>query len=305
MNSRENTLEFVEVKFEEHVCNNILRLMVDTGAEVSIIDEHTYKAIEPRPDLTKKEGDVFAYQQAQPIDFLGKFTSRVTLKQKSAVVEFAVVKGKATCILGIQACKRLGIVRFTNTVNAINLDLKFQLAKRYPSVFSEKLGKFKGPPVRYEIDDKVKPVEMQFRRVPFSLHDRFEKAIQKMIDDDVIEPVQPGMRTDWVSPAMGVPKKNTDELRIVVDATLANKAIRRTRKTTPTIEEMMQKMAGATVFSKLDLRQGFHQFELAEESRHITTFSCHKNLFRYKRMSMGFKPSPIAISHGMYRSQGN
>ncbi|CAB4039287.1 Hypothetical predicted protein [Paramuricea clavata] len=46
-------------------------------------------------------------------------------------------------------------------------------------------------------------------------------------------------------------------------------------------------MNGAKVFSKLDLRSGYHQLLLAEESTCITTFVTHKGLRRYKRLNFG------------------
>ena len=46
-------------------------------------------------------------------------------------------------------------------------------------------------------------------------------------------------------------------------------------------------MNGAKVFSKLDLRVGYHQLTLAEESRHITTFATHKGLRRYRKLNFG------------------
>ena len=41
------------------------------------------------------------------------------------------------------------------------------------------------------------------------------------------------------------------------------------------------------MFSKLDLNQGYHQLVLHPESRHITTFSTHLGLYRYKHLSFG------------------
>jgi len=67
----------------------------------------------------------------------------------------------------------------------------------------------------------------------------------------------------------------------------ANQAIERERHPVPTVEDLIVDMNGATVFSKKDLNQGYHQLELAEESRSITTFATHINLFRYKRLSFG------------------
>ena len=41
------------------------------------------------------------------------------------------------------------------------------------------------------------------------------------------------------------------------------------------------------IFSKLDLNKGYHQLELSEKSRNITTFTTHVGLRRYKRLSFG------------------
>ena len=46
------------------------------------------------------------------------------------------------------------------------------------------------------------------------------------------------------------------------------------------------------MFSKLDLRWGYHQIELSEESREITTFITHKGLYRYKRLMFGISSAP-------------
>lgn len=46
-------------------------------------------------------------------------------------------------------------------------------------------------------------------------------------------------------------------------------------------------MNGATHFSTLDLSSGYHQLELAPESRYVTTFSTHVGLRRYKRLPFG------------------
>jgi hypothetical protein len=67
----------------------------------------------------------------------------------------------------------------------------------------------------------------------------------------------------------------------------ANKAIKRTRHLVPAVDELISDINGSSVFSKLDLNQGYHQLLLDEDSRHITTFSTHMGLFRYKRLNFG------------------
>ena len=44
---------------------------------------------------------------------------------------------------------------------------------------------------------------------------------------------------------------------------------------------------GAKYFTKLDLSQAYHQLELDEKSRYITSFSTHVGLYRYKRLTHG------------------
>ena len=62
---------------------------------------------------------------------------------------------------------------------------------------------------------------------------------------------------------------------------LPNEAIRRVRHPIPTVNAN-----GAQYFSKLDLSQAYHQLELEEQSRYITTFSTHLGLYRYKRLRL-------------------
>lgn len=58
------------------------------------------------------------------------------------------------------------------------------------------------------------------------------------------------------------------------------------------MDEVLENLNGTTVFSKLDLRLGFHQIELDEGSRDITTFTTHDGLFRFKRLSFGVNSPP-------------
>jgi len=67
----------------------------------------------------------------------------------------------------------------------------------------------------------------------------------------------------------------------------ANKAIIGEKHLLPTFEELIHDLNNASVFSKIDLRAGYHQLELDGPSRFITTFSTHLGLLRYKRLNFG------------------
>ena len=70
------------------------------------------------------------------------------------------------------------------------------------------------------------------------------------------------------------------------DMRQANRAIIR-RYPIPTVDEVLHTVNGSKVFSKVDLKWGYHQLELSPKSREITTFATPDGLFRYKRLLFG------------------
>ena len=81
-------------------------------------------------------------------------------------------------------------------------------------------------------------------------------------------------------------------IRMCVDMVEPNRAIKCIRRVIPTVDELRHDVNGTKVFSKLDLNHGFHQLELDEDSRDITTFSTHVALFRYCRLNFGTNFAP-------------
>lgn len=68
---------------------------------------------------------------------------------------------------------------------------------------------------------------------------------------------------------------------------MKNHVILPERHPTPTVNDIFHTHNGAKVFSKLDLRAGYHQLLLDEESRYMTTFQTHKGLRRYHALNFG------------------
>ena len=86
---------------------------------------------------------------------------------------------------------------------------------------------------------------------------------------DVIEPVDEP--TEWCSPIVVVPKAD-GRVRICVDLTRLNQAVRREVYQMPTVEETLGSLTEGSVFSKLDANSGFQQIVLNAESAKLTTF---------------------------------
>ena len=111
---------------------------------------------------------------------------------------------------------------------------------------------------------------------------KFSDALQQLENDEIIEKVKGP--TPWISPLVVIPKSD-GTVQLCVDMRTANRAIQREGHPSPTVDDLINELNGAKVFSKLDLRSGYHQLFLAHESRYITTFATH--LRRYKRLNFG------------------
>ena len=208
-----------------------------------------------------------------------------------------IAPGDAPPLLGRESAIALGVLQVgPQDINFTPCsDIRADIIKKYPGI-NQGIGRLRDFEVKLYIDKTVTPVARKHNRVPFHLRDKVEREIQRLLKEDIIEEVTGP--TDWISSVVTPPKpKNPDEIRLCVDMREANKAIKRTRHVTPTLEELIADMSGATVFSKLDLRSGYHQLVLDPESRNITTFSTHVGLFRYKRLIFGVNSAAEVFQH--------
>ena len=105
-----------------------------------------------------------------------------------------------------------------------------------------------------------------------------------------------------MSPIVIAPKKDSTDIRMCIDIVEPNRVVKHIRHVIPTIDELRHDVNGAKVFFKLDLNHGFHELELDENSRDITTFSTHVGLFRYGRLNFSTN-SALEIFHEELRKK--
>jgi hypothetical protein len=266
-----------------------LEMIVDSGASTNIVDSDTWsslkeKKIKVSSSEPQSQRRLYAYGSTEPIPIKGTFSCNVEIGDQACSAEFVVIKGKGPALLGKRTAIELGILHI-GPVHHVESQCKVpsDIMKKYSSVF-QGVGKLKDRQIQLHVDQSVPPVAQPLRRTPFQLKRKVEQKVKELIDMDIIEPVKSA--TPWVSPVVIVPKANND-IRICVDMRRANEAINRVRHPIPTTDEVLQSMNGSTVFTKLDLKMGYHQLELEPSSRDITVFSCSAGVYRYKRLSFG------------------
>ena len=143
------------------------------------------------------------------------------------------------------------------------------------------------------MNENATPIAQKARRVPYHLLEPLEERINEFVDSDIIQKVCEHEAIEWCSPLVVQPKaKNPKDIRVSLDLRILHQSMSRTRNVqTPITEEFVNTFKDCTVFSKIDLNHGYHQFALDEESRKIMTFSTPWGNYQYKRLAFGGKNS--------------
>ena len=247
--------------------------------------------MKPTPNISKTDTKAYAYGQRQKLPIKGKFTASVETSKKIITSTFYIISGDYDSLLSYDTSVQLELVPEINSVTAKSeiSSRKVDNLVKQNSVLFQGIGKLKDRENKLHIDENIQPVAQPHRRIPFYLREKVENELDRLEQLDIIEKVDGP--ADWVSPVIIAPKKNGD-IRICVDMRKANEAIKRERHITPTIDDIISKLNGAQVFSKLDMNNGFHQLFLSKDPRNITVFSTHAGLQRYKRLNYGISASP-------------
>ena len=221
---------------------------------------------------------LYSYTSSQPLQVKGSFKCTVSVCDRSTKAEVLVIKGRGISLLGKIAATELGVLIIGVNIAMVTSKAD-SLKQQYPEIF-EGVGKLKNKQVSLDIYPTAQP----YRRIPFNLRGKIRDKTTELLNLGIVEPVEGPV--PWVNPVVIV-LKNNGETRLCVDTRQANQAIMRSRYPIPTVDEVLHTMNGSKVFSKLDLKWGYHQLELGSESREITNFATPDGFFRYKRLLFG------------------
>ena len=176
--------------------------------------------------------------------------------------------------------------------------LKMPLVQEFKDVFPDDLPTGLPPPRsvdhRIEVTPGSHPPNLPTYRMSFAELDEVKKQLAELTEKGFIQPSQ----SPYGAPVLFVKKKD-GTMRMCVDYRALNKITVKNSYPLPRIEELLDRMQGATCFTKLDLRSGYHQIRMHPEDIQKTAFHTRYGHYEYRVLPFGLTNAPATFQHLM------
>ncbi|GJX94729.1 putative nucleotidyltransferase, ribonuclease H [Tanacetum coccineum] len=169
----------------------------------------------------------------------------------------------------------------------------------FPEVFPDELPGLP-PPRQVEFRIDLIPGAAPVARAPYRLAPsemkELSKQLQELLEKGFIRPSS----SPWGAPVLFVKKKD-GSFRICIDYRELNKLTIKNRYPLPRIDDLFDQLQGSSVYSKIDLRSGYHQLRIREEDIPITAFRTRYGHYEFQVMPFGLTNAPAVFMDLMNR----
>eukprot|EP00253_Pinus_taeda_P011579 PITA_11579 len=233
--------------------------------------------------------------QPTMVEFEGKILnlSISVLIDPGATLSYISPKIVEQCKLQPEKFRNPWLVGYAETKNKENPLEHLPVIKEFADVFPEEIP---GLPPKRDIDFTIEliPGAAPVLRTPYRMSvpelTELKMQLQELLDKNYIRPsVSP-----WGALVLFVRKKD-GTLRMCIDYRQLNKLTIKNKYPLPRIDELFDQVKGATVFSKIDLRSGYHQIRIKEEDIAKTTFRTRYGHYEFVVLPFGLTNAPATF----------
>ena len=146
-----------------------------------------------------------------------------------------------------------------------------------------------GPPVHFQVDENVQPMQMSVHRIQLAKREREKQVLDPYVEQGVI--VKAHESTAWCSNELI--RETPRKFRVCIDPSqTVNKAIHRPKHQMPTLNDKPHKLSAAKCYSLADVKDGFLHLPLDEESSWMNTMHTSYGKYRWLRLPFGITSAP-------------
>ncbi|GJZ49234.1 putative reverse transcriptase domain-containing protein [Tanacetum coccineum] len=169
------------------------------------------------------------------------------------------------------------------------------IVQDFPEVFPEDLPGL--PPTRqveFQID--LVPGAAPVARAPYRLAPSEMKELSEQLKELSNKGFIRPSFSPWGAPVLFVKKKD-GSFRMCIDYRELNKLTVKNRYPLPRIDDLFDQLQGSSVYSKIDLRSGYHQLRVREEDISKTAFRTRYGHYEFQVMPFGLTNAPAFLGH--------
>ncbi|KAL2226254.1 UNVERIFIED_CONTAM: Transposon Tf2-12 polyprotein, partial [Sesamum indicum] len=273
----------------------------DSGHAISsdliVLDLKEFDVILGMDWLAQYKAIVDCYKKEVMIEYSSE--SKVIFVGDRQVVPVCVISAMEARRLMLEGCEAyLAHVVDTEKVNPTLEEIP--VVRDFPEVFPDDLP---GLPPHREVDFAIEtlpgvaPISIApYRMAPVELHE-LKKQIEELLGKGFIRP----STSPWGAPVLFVKKKD-GSMRLCVDYRQLNRVTVKNKYPLPRIDDLLDQLKGATIFSKIDLRSGYWQLRIAENDIPKTAFRTRYGHYEFLVMPFGLTNAPAAFMALMNRT---